>query len=576
MVSKENQIRFYAEELKELEFSIKKTFNAQGRSLFQNGDLYIAQFRGFDEKRGNVFIDIPAGSQYHTPRLELKLLCFTLYQGLERPSKWGELTYYELLKNGKHTDAKVVDYIPSSRDGWSTMLVREMDVEFVENLKYNQILGFGPTIPPYEYLQNLMEFSKMPKVDGIELWEKLLNFQFEFKAIDPELLTEDIDIAQKIIQETDKSGVYIFQGPPGTGKTYQVADIAARLVKKEHSVLITSLTNKAAIEVCEKPFFSSLLEEDKVSKLPISFDEKKQFPKLIGAKNLLPIKGHVVLTTYYQFSRIWEEQTNSYDYVIIEEASQAFLTTIAAACKVGKKVIVVGDPKQIVPIVTNKNYKSFLNIEMLINGMNTVSQMDNFSFGRKTETRRLTKRAADFTNSFYDNTILSKSLYENLDDDKVKLNALREVVHTEGGPTLIQFSKENGDVLSQMILFVIRGINELADLKKNKIAVLTPFIETLTQLQQNLKSKTRIKNYLIESVDRVQGLDVDYCFYLVPKTASFSFNLNRFNVATSRAKKATFILVNEDFSKVVNLHHEVYNFLKKLRDDYSFTVTNEK
>lgn len=85
---------------------------------------------------------------------------------------------------------------------------------------------------------------------------------------------------------------------------------------------------------------------------------------------------------------------------------------------------------------------------------------------------------------------------------------------------------------------MVKVLNELTVLKGNEIAVLTPYIETLIHLQQNLKSKTNSRNYLIESVDRVQGLDVDYCFYVIPKSSSFSFNLNRFNVATSRAKKA--------------------------------------
>lgn len=52
MVTKQDQIQFYAEELKELEFSVKKTFNSTGLSLFQNGDIYVGQYRGIDEKRG--------------------------------------------------------------------------------------------------------------------------------------------------------------------------------------------------------------------------------------------------------------------------------------------------------------------------------------------------------------------------------------------------------------------------------------------------------------------------------------------------------------------------------------------
>jgi DNA replication ATP-dependent helicase Dna2 len=573
MVTKENQIKFYSEELKELEFSVKKTFNATGLALFQNGDVYVGQYRGLDEKRGNVFVDIPTGEGKYAPRLDQKLNCFRPKSGFELPKTWANLIYSDLIKDRNCTETKIVDYIPSKREGWITMLIREMDTEFIESLQYNQILAFGPTIPPFEYLQNLKDFSASLNEDGNLLWEKILGFKYDLKNnVNPNLLTEDIDIVNEIIEEVEKSKIYVLQGPPGTGKTYQVADLVSRLVLKNHSVLITALTNKAAVEVCEKSFFDKLFNEERVSKLPISIDERKKFPKLINAKDLLPTKGHLNLTTFYQFSRIWSEQTHSYDYVIVEEASQAYLTTIAAACKVGKKVIVVGDPKQIVPIVTNKNYKVFPNIGSLIHGMNTLCQIENFSFNRKTETRRLTKRSTGFTNSFYSNTIQSKSLYENIDSDVKKLREFSSITHSEGGPTLVQFSNKQGDLLGQIIRFLVKGLNELTELKGNDIAVLTPYIETLTYLQQNLKSKTNSRNYLIESVDRVQGLDVDYCFYVIPKSSSFSFNLNRFNVATSRAKKSTFILVEQNFDRFVNLPNGVGNYLSKLRNEFAFTV----
>lgn len=573
MVTKENQIQFYKEELKELEFSVKKTFNATGFSLFQNGDLYVGQYRGFDEKRSNVFVDIPTGKGKHAPRLDQKLNCFRPKPGFELPKFWGNLTYLDLIKGRNCTETKIVDYIPSKREGWITMLIREMDAEFIDSLQYNQMLAFGPTIPPFEYLQNLMEFSESFNAEGDELWEKILGFKYELNSdIKPQLLTEEIDVAGQIIKEVEKSKIYVFQGPPGTGKTHQVADLVSRLVLQNHSVLITALTNKAAVEVCEKPFFKKLFDEQRVSKLPISIDERKKFPKLINAKDLLPAKGHLNLTTFYQFSRIWEEQTQSYDYVIVEEASQAYLTTIAAACKVGKKVIVVGDPMQIVPIVKNKNYKIFPNIDTLINGMNTLSQIEDFSFNRKTETRRLTKRSTNYTNCFYNNTIQSKSIFDNIDNDINSFEKLKPITHSNGGPTLVEFSNKEGDVLKQMIRFLVMTLNELTVLKRNDIAVLTPYIETLTHLQQNLKPKTNSRNYLIESVDRVQGLDVDYCFYVIPKSSSFSFNLNRFNVATSRAKKSTFILVEKDFDRFVNFPNEVGNYLSKLRNEFAFTV----
>ena len=115
MVTKEDQIKFYTEELKELEFSVKRIFNATGLALFQNGELYVGQYRGFDEKRGNVFIDIPFGAKHHSPRLDQRLNCFTLKAGLERPSNWENLTYSDLLEDRNRTDTNIIDYIPSKR-----------------------------------------------------------------------------------------------------------------------------------------------------------------------------------------------------------------------------------------------------------------------------------------------------------------------------------------------------------------------------------------------------------------------------------------------------------------------------
>ncbi|WP_254410941.1 PIN domain-containing protein [Dyadobacter diqingensis] len=571
MIGRQDQIDFYTEELRELEFSVKKTFNARGISLFQDGEVYVGQFKGVDEKRGNVFVDIPAGEKYSSPRLDQKMNCFTLKAGMERPSSWGEMIYADLLKDRNSSETVIVDYIPSKREGWITMLLRGMEKEFVDSLLYNQILAFGPTLPPFEYLINLKQFSETINSENSDIWCNILNFGYTVdRNRAPELLTEEIDIVQSIIDDLKINDVYVLQGPPGTGKTYQIADLVSRLVLDNKSVMITALTNKAAMEVCEKPFFEKLFKEQRVSKLPLVLDEKQRFPLLMDAKDLIAAKGILILTTYYQFSKIWETQTQTFDYVIVEEASQAYLTTIAAACKIGKKVIVVGDPKQIVPIVTNKNYEVFPNVKDLINGMNVVSQVLGFKFKRKIESRRLTQRSTEFTNVFYQGTIRSKSLFEDIDSDIEKLPTLSRIMHSNGGPSLLLFHNHSGSINKEMEKFLIQAIDEISFLENSSVAVLTPYVEVLKFLQQSLKSKTKSRDYLIDTVDRVQGLDVDYCFYVIPSSSSFSYNVNRFNVATSRAKKSTFILVEHDFGRKVKLHGEVALFLSKLRDSLAF------
>lgn len=571
MVSKENQIKFYAEELREIEFKIKKNFCSPARALFQEGLLFVGQFRGIDDKRGNIFVDIPFGEQYHAPRIDQSMNCFTLKVGMMIPSQWGNKTYADLLEKSSRSECKLVDYTPSKRVGWITMILRGMDSFFIDTLEYNQMLALGPTIPPFEYLQNLKEFSATIRMHGKSVWERILNFKIEISIEHPpQLLTEEIDIAEYVINQTDKIGVFIFQGPPGTGKTHQIADVVSRLAKQNNSVLVTALTNKAAIELCEKPFLNELLASDRIAKIPLLLDEQIKFPAINSAKEILPVRGHIMLSTYYQFSKIWASQSQTFDYVIVEEASQSFLTTIAAAAKVGKKVIVVGDPYQIVPIVSNKNYNEIPDIDKLVFGLESICKSNEFLLSRKTETRRLSPRATEYTNYFYQNTIVSKSLFKNLTKEIDKLPYLGKYIHPQGGPSLILLKMQGLSISDSMMSFLINGINDILENTKNKVAVLTPYIDTLTYLQQNLKIKTKSKAFLIDTVDRVQGLDVDYCFYVIPKPSIFSFNLNRFNVATSRSKKATFILTVKDFDKQTAINGEVGTYLTTLQKEFSF------
>lgn len=570
MIKIEDQIAFYSEELKELEFSIKKTFSATALTLFQAGELYVGQFKGVDQKRGNVFIDIPNGEGYHSPRLDQKMTCFTLKSGQERPTLWGDLTFSDLLNNRNRVETKIVDYMPSKRDGWIRLIIRGVDVKFLDLLSFNQILALGPTIPPYEYLENLLKLTKKCPQNINKKWVDILLFNTTLHYNrQPDLVSENINISDKIIQDITDTDVLIFQGPPGTGKTYQMADLVTRLVKADNSVLLTALTNKATVEVCEKTSLLRLLKENRVSKIALSYDESIAHPNLSTALDLTPVKGHLKLATYYQFSKIWQGFENIFDYIIIEEASQAYLTTLAAAVKMSKQVIVVGDPMQIVPIVTNRNYQKINSVNLLVNGLSTLSMLKEFGYKRKVDSRRLTSRAVRYTNSFYDNTMVSISPDVNINLVKLKLDWFSKYIHNEGGPTLIEFSNIH-HVLDDMIEFVENSLNILLRIKKVKIAVLTSNVDTLKILQKKIKAKVKSKRCIIETVDRVQGLDVDYCFYLIPITSLFSFNKNRFNVATSRSKVATIIMVEKDFDRKVIFDIDVFNYITMLKKEFCF------
>ena len=112
----------------------------------------------------------------------------------------------------------------------------------------------------------------------------------------------------------------------------------------------------------------------------------------------------------------------------------------------------------------------------------------------------------------------------------------------------------------------------IAESPKAEIAILSKFRESVRQLQKYFvikwdKSKELPENIRIETVDRVQGLTVDYCFYFIPN-ASIRYSLENklFNVATSRAKFNTIIVAGNSILKE-NMSTEVRKYLLKAQEE---------
>ena len=83
---------------------------------------------------------------------------------------------------------------------------------------------------------------------------------------------------------------------------------------------------------------------------------------------------------------------------MIEEASQAFLTTIAAFKQLGKKCLIVGDPMQLPPIVklNNPMYNAW-NVNTQVEGLKTFALGTDIKAYRIVTTFRLTEKSAALT-----------------------------------------------------------------------------------------------------------------------------------------------------------------------------------
>lgn len=147
-------------------------------------------------------------------------------------------------------------------------------------------------------------------------------------------------------------------------------------------------------------------------------------------------------------------------------------------------------------------------------------------------------------------------------------------LNQKGGPVFVGLNMKVGDkapvnAFDSIFDFVSKIITETP---KAEIAILSKFRESVRQLQKHFVIKwTATKelpdNIRIETVDRVQGLTVDYCFFLIPN-ASIRYSLENelFNVATSRAKYNTIIVADNSVLKE-NMSEEVRKYLLKSQED---------
>jgi superfamily I DNA and/or RNA helicase len=100
-----------------------------------------------------------------------------------------------------------------------------------------------------------------------------------------------------------------------------------------------------------------------------------------------------------------------------------------------------------------------------------------------------------------------------------------------------------------------------------EIAILSSTKKGVKLLRDNLLHKFNNKQdqILINTVDSVQGLTIDFCFYFAfsDGNPAFSFKLNRFNVATTRSRYCTLILLDEVYKVVQPYKGLVAEFISK-------------
>lgn len=148
-------------------------------------------------------------------------------------------------------------------------------------------------------------------------------------------------------------------GMPGTGKTTTIAHIIRALVAKGKTVLLTSYTHTAVDNILLK------IREDNISILRLGaiakiHPEVREFA-VLGAEPKTSIEElekayqspRVVATTCLGINHpVFNERT--FDYCIVDEASQITLPVCLGPIRMAKTFVLVGDHYQLPPLVQNR------------------------------------------------------------------------------------------------------------------------------------------------------------------------------------------------------------------------------
>jgi DNA replication ATP-dependent helicase Dna2 len=560
-LTKEHQVKFYEEEIKKILSNYKSYLNSKCIDLVNKNELNIGCFEYIDELRNQVVFSFPKDK---LPKTKIPLTATKPKSTDIFASNFSDFSYSQYRKNYVATFSECYGVYYHEQDGKFNIGFNNFDLEFLYSLSKGDKIVFGISDPPLKYYFNLIQITRND-VKATKV-EEILNGTYHLNNFKPVHIDDSLDLISKYKTDLKNQDTLIIQGPPGTGKTFFISRLLEVLIKENKSVLVATLANRSLIELAKKYFEIESVNKTVIYKSNLTLEESIEVKNLKPIpKDFLPAQSNILLTTFYKMTGVAVENITNpiYDYIILEEASQCFLGTIAAAKILGKKVILVGDQIQLSPVVNQDNPGNISpNIDLMLESFNYYASTINCPKFRLTTTYRFSENACYQTNTFYENSLTSKS---NIQKDNVIFSKTPLLYNNKGGCSLFYYDSTN---LKGVYEFLLSQINILLQINpKFEIAILSSTKKGVKLLRDNIMFKLDDKqdNILINTVDSIQGLTIDFCFYFAFSDGSpaFSFKLNRFNVATSRARFCTLILLDEVYKLVQPYKGLVQEFISK-------------
>lgn len=574
---------FFIDQVKEAEAEQKNLMMSPVNQLLRREEIVFGYVDHINENRGHVVLRFPKD---RAPRLKVQKSIMAIKKAAradlgQNVYDWN-CSFFDFCKNGEYhsetSDLMSLYYLRKNDPRYDYVGCSALSVSMFDRFKRTlqagkslQVVVFNP-FPPVDYMNNLVNFLEIYK----DMPEQLLEPKISYEDWHPEELEynpkKENGIAERVMKTLEKDDCCILQGPPGTGKSYTIAYIIAHYLDGKKTVCATTMANKGLMELVKQPPLQPFLKDGRISKSNLSADERKEAVGIQPAKKgFVVAAGDLFCSTNYVLSHVYNAKNisdnglPSYDLVIMEEASQAFLATILAFKKLGNKCLIVGDPMQLPPIITNPSksiYKAW-NVNTQVEGLKTYALGTNVKSYRIITTFRLSPASAKLTSTFYSNHFYS------VQKERLDLRLCRnDLFPSEGGDLYCYTQDFTNGIISETALKLIGNVIVEMTTKypRYTLAIISPFRDTVKKLQRSFLTETATDKLTIETIDRIQGMTVDYAILYIPgRNPGFALDDRRFNVATSRSRSTTLIISDIPLTELQSISSKVSNFVKKCK-----------
>ena len=366
-----------------------------------------------------------------------------------------------------------------------------------------------------------------------------------------------VDVARRAGLALDQSLLPI-QGPPGAGKTFTGACMICDLVNAGKKVGITAVGHKVirkllddVVNVARELNIPDVtcahrIEGDGEAEGPVQ--EISSNGEALAALQSGAVK--VLGATAWLWSRA--DLMQSVDVLFVDEAGQMSLANVLACAPAGKSLVLLGDPQQLEQPQKGSHPEGsdISALAHLLDGRKTIESTQGIFLP---ETWRLHPAICAFTSElFYEGRLVSLPALERQSIETEQPFAGSGLwfvpVEHEGNQ---RYSLEEIDVVAGLVATLTRDGNRWTDrqendrpLTLNDVLIVAPYNDQVNRIGD------RLAGARVGTVDKFQGQEAAVVIYSMttstpadaPHGMEFLYNLNRFNVATSRARCATIVV----------------------------------